>query len=295
MKEKNGESTWTPLKIIQWGIPYLTQKGIRNAKLDSETIVAHALQMDRLKVYLQFDRPLDAQELLLIRNMFKRRAQHEPIQYITEKREFFGIPLKVGPGVLIPRPETELIVEQASLFLKKIPEEKRQILDLGTGSGCIALALAKSIPCKIWAVDSSLKALEIARENARNLGMDKVIQWRHGDWFMGLLSEDPERFQMIVSNPPYIALSEREELDPEVRNYEPMEALFSGESGLEAYEAIGKDLAKKMASGGAFFVEIHSNQYDKVSKYFQDFGFQETLFRDIQGLPRVLQLTLDRP
>jgi release factor glutamine methyltransferase len=293
MKEKKDESVWTPLKIIQWGVPYLTQKGIRNAKFDSETIIAHALQIDRLKVYLQFDRPLDAQELLLIRNMFKRRAQHEPIQYITGKREFFGISLKVGPGVLIPRPETELIVEQASLFVEKIPEEERKILDLGTGSGCIALALAKSIPCNIWAVDSSLEALEIAQENARNLGINQAIHWRHGDWFKGLLPEDPECFQVIVSNPPYIALSEKEELDPEVKNYEPMEALFAGESGLEAYEAIGKDLMKKLALGGAFFVEIHANQYDKVSKYFRNFGFRETLFRDLQGLPRVLKLAFD--
>lgn len=290
MEKEKEETVWTPLKIIQWGVPFLTKKGVQNARLDSEIIVAHALKIDRLKVYLQFDRPLDASELLLIRKMFKRRALHEPIQYITETREFYGLPIKVGPSVLIPRPETELLVEQAIFFLKKMPEKDRRILDLGTGSGCIAIALAKSISCKIWAVDSSFEALEIARENAWNLGIEEAIKWRHGDWFKGLLPDDPERFQVIVSNPPYIALPERKELDPEVKNYEPVEALFAGESGLEAYEAIGKDLMKKLAFGGAFFVEIHANQYDKVSKCFQPFKLKETLYRDFQGLPRVLQL-----
>lgn len=293
MTEDKEKQVWTPLKVIQWATLFLSQKGIRNARFDAETLIAHALNIDRLKVYLQFDRPLDTEELTIIRNMLKRRALHEPIQYITGIREFYGFPFKVGPGVLIPRPETEQIVEKALLFLKAIPEKDRKILDLGTGSGCIAISLAKSVSCEIWAVDSSQKALEVANENARNLGVNMAIQWRHGDWFGGLHSQDPTSFRLIVSNPPYIALSEKEELDSEVKDFEPPEALFAGEKGIESYEAIEKDLVNKLVLGGAMILEIHANQYDKVSKLFQKHKLKETLYSDLQGLPRVLKLVND--
>ena len=144
---KSEKAMWTPLKIIQWAVPYLTQKGVSHARFDVECLIAHALKIDRLKVYLQFDRPLDPSELTLIREYLKRRALHEPIQYILGVREFFGHSFKVRPGVLIPRPETEQLVELAIEYLKGIPEENRLVLDLGTGSGCIAISLAKAIPC----------------------------------------------------------------------------------------------------------------------------------------------------
>src|ERR1700679_4082874 len=203
---------WTPLKIIQWAVPYLTQKGIPHARFDVECLIAHALKIDRLKVYLQFDRPLDPDELTLIREFLKRRALNEPIQYILGVREFFGHSFKVGPGVLIPRPETEQLVELAIQHLKGIPEENRSVLDLGTGSGCIAISVAKAIPCQVWAVDISDKALHMARENADNLGIT-TIQWRPGSWFSALKDEDLGQFQLILSNPPYIPLGEKAQLE----------------------------------------------------------------------------------
>jgi len=288
--EESSKTVWTPLKIIQWAVPYLTEKGIPNARFDAESLVAHALKMDRLKVYLQFDRPLDPPELSLIREFLKRRAQHEPIQYITGQREFFGFPFKVCASVLIPRPETEQLVERAIEFLKNIPEEKREILDLGTGSGCIAISIAKNISCRIWATDLSEAALKIAAENAENLGVAQFIQWRKGDWFSALKATDPLRFQVILSNPPYIASGEGAELAREIRDYEPPEALFGGESGLVAYENLAKTLAERVVSDGLVLLELHSDGYEKVSKLFKGVDWTQILYRDLQGHPRVLRL-----
>ena len=286
--ESNGP--WTPLKIIQWAVPYLKQKGLPNPKFDAELLVAHALHLDRLKVYLQFDRPLEKAELTAIREVLKRRALHEPIQYITGQREFFGLDFKVGPGVLIPRPETEQLVELGLEHLKSLGLEGTRVLDLGTGSGCIALSLAKNIFCQVWAVDIQEEALMRARENGENLRLNDQIQWRQGDWFEALKPEDPSQFHLIVSNPPYISLEEKAELDPEVRDFEPEKALFSGESGLEAYEKLAKGLKGRLAPGGLALIELHANRFDKISELFQGQDFKETLHRDLQGLPRVLGL-----
>jgi release factor glutamine methyltransferase len=283
------KEVWTPLKIIQWAVPYLTQKGISSPRLDVELIIAQVLQMDRLKVYLQFDRPLDAKELAFIREMLKRRAQREPLQYILGQREFFGFNFKVTPDVLIPRQETELLVEGVLKYLESFPEENRLFLDLGTGSGCIAIAVAKNIQCHVWAVDQSAKALEIARSNAQNLGIND-IQWRQGDWFKALKLEDPTQFSVIASNPPYISTEEKGDLLPEVRDFEPPEALFAEMEGLEAYQDIAKGLKDRLLPGGAALFEIHANGHNKVSEVLAPLGLKQTLERDLQGHPRVIKL-----
>ncbi len=287
--EESQESrrVWTPLRIIRWAVPYLTQKGIPNPRFDVELLIAHALKIDRLKVYLQFDRPLDIQELRIIRELLKRRSQHEPLNYITGQREFFGLNFKVGPGVLIPRPETEQLVEHAISWLWELPEEKRLVLDLGTGSGCIAIAIAKNVPCQIWAVDISQKALEIATFNGRNLDTQS-IQWRQGHWFTALNRSDPDQFAVITSNPPYISYNEKEELVSEIKDYEPSEALFAENNGYKAYEEILMDLKYKLLFGGKAFFEIHAHGYDKVSQLFQ--SYQQNIYRDLQGMPRVLKV-----
>lgn len=281
---------WTPLKIIQWAVPYLTQKGIESPRLDIELIIAHALHLDRLKVYLQFDRPLDAGELSTIRESLKRRAQREPLQYILGQREFFGLDFKVGLGVLIPRPETELLVEGVLKHLGKMAEEQRLVLDLGTGSGCIAIAVAKNIPCRIWAVDKTKKTLETAELNAQNLGVAQAIEWRQGNWFEALKPDDPPQFAVIASNPPYLSDEEKGELTPEVRDYEPSEALFAEKGGLKAYEEIGNGLKERLLPGGAAFLEIHANGFDKVSKVMAPLGLRATLERDLQSHPRLIKL-----
>ncbi len=279
---------WTPLKIVQWAVPYLTQKGIPHARLDAELLVSHALGIDRLKVYLQFDRPLDPTELSLIRDYMKRRSLHEPIQYILGTREFFGHPFKVAPGVLIPRPETEQLVELAIKHLEGLPEEKRLVLDLGTGSGCIAISVAKALPCQVWAVDLSPAALAIAEENGQNLGV--AIQWRQGDWFGALNTEEIGPFQVILSNPPYIPLAEKAEMEPQVRDHEPAEALFGGESGLEAYEKLALSLGRWLAPEGIALLELHAKGLEGVLPLFESKGFMGQAYPDLQGFPRVLKL-----
>ena len=283
------KAMWTPLKIIQWAVPYLTQKGVPHARFDVECLIAHALKIDRLKVYLQFDRPLDPSELTLIREYLKRRALHEPIQYILGVREFFGHSFKVRPGVLIPRPETEQLVELAIEYLKGIPEENRLVLDLGTGSGCIAISIAKAIPCRVWAVDISDKALGIARENADNLGVN-AIQWRLGSWFSALKDEDLAQFQLILSNPPYISLGEKAQLEEQVRDFEPNEALFGGESGLEAYESLAVSLTQKLKIDGIALLELHADGLSKVLPLFERTGLKGVAYPDLQGHARVLKL-----
>jgi release factor glutamine methyltransferase len=286
---KSEKAMWTPLKIIQWAVPYLTQKGVPHARFDVECLIAHALKIDRLKVYLQFDRPLDPSELTLIREYLKRRALHEPIQYILGVREFFGHSFKVRPGVLIPRPETEQLVELAIEYLEGIPEENRLVLDLGTGSGCIAISIAKAIPCRVWAVDISDKALGIARENADNLGVN-AIQWRLGSWFSALKDEDLAQFQLILSNPPYISLGEKAQLEEQVRDFEPNEALFGGESGLEAYESLAVSLTQKLKIDGIALLELHADGLSKVLPLFERTGLKGVAYPDLQGHARVLKL-----
>lgn len=281
--------SWTPLKIIQWAVPYLGQRGVQHPRFDAETLIAFALKIDRLKVYLQFDRPLDAAELDLIREMMKRRSRLEPIQYITGQREFYGLPFAVTRDVLVPRPETELLVELAVEYLKTLPEEKRVVLDLGTGSGCIALSVAKNIPCRVWAVDISGKALEVAKKNGENLKVDS-IQWREGNWFSALKPGDPEQFQVILSNPPYIALSEKAGLSPEVRDFEPFEALFSGENGLRDYEVLAGELDQRLLPDGMALFELQANRSDNIAALFRGPKWQETVYPDLQGLARVLKL-----
>jgi release factor glutamine methyltransferase len=283
------KAIWTPLKIIQWAVPFLTQKGIPHARFDAECLIAHALRIDRLKVYLQFDRPLDPDELTLIREYLKRRALQEPIQYILGVREFFGHSFKVGPGVLIPRPETEQLVELAVDYLKGIPEEKRLVLDLGTGSGCIAISVAKAISCQVWAVDISDVALRIAQENSINLGIT-TIQWCQGSWFSALKDGDSVQFQLILSNPPYIPTGEKNSLEPQVRDFEPNEALFGGESGLEVYEILALSLYQRLLKGGVALLELHADGLNRVLPLFEKTGLKGMAYPDIQGYPRVLRL-----
>ena len=232
---------------------------------------------------------MDPSELTLIREYLKRRALHEPIQYILGVREFFGHSFKVRPGVLIPRPETEQLVELAIEYLKGIPEENRLVLDLGTGSGCIAISIAKAIPCRVWAVDISDKALGIARENADNLGVN-AIQWRLGSWFSALKDEDLAQFQLILSNPPYISLGEKAQLEEQVRDFEPNEALFGGESGLEAYESLAVSLTQKLKIDGIALLELHADGLSKVLPLFERTGLKGVAYPDLQGHARVLKL-----
>jgi release factor glutamine methyltransferase len=291
MPETPGEShdVWTPLKVLQWAVPYLKEKGVESPRLDVECLLAKALHCDRLKVYLQYDRPLSREERGLLREWVGRRAKREPLAYLLGEREFFGLPFEVNPSVLIPRPESELLVEKAKAFLETLPTEERCVIDLGTGTGCLAVAIAHSVPdCRVWAVDRSQAALETAQRNAQKNEVEGRIAFRLGSWWSALQSGDPAKFNVLVSNPPYISAGEKSDLAPEITEYEPKEALFAGADGLNDYRAIQEGLVGHLQPGGKAFLELNSNISDKIIRIFEP--IPNDICHDLQGLPRVLAL-----
>ncbi len=280
---------WNSVKLVQWAGPYLRSKGNPQARLDAEMLVAHVLGTDRLGLYLKFDRPFDSNELSTLRALIKRRAAGEPLAYLLGWREFYGLKFVVTPDVLIPRPETELLVEEALRFLSTLPEAERRVLDLGTGSGCIALAIAQKCACQVWATDLSEKALHVAEQNAAVLGLESRVLFRRGSWFDALTPEDPRQFSLILSNPPYILPEERKDLDREVLQ-EPEGALFSGPTGMEAYDVIAKALPDYLAPKGAAYFELNDKNADKILALFGKTGRDLEVKLDLQGLKRVLVL-----
>jgi len=217
--------------------------------------------------------------------MIERRLAGEPIQYITGECEFFGLPFHVTPAVLIPRPETEHLVEQAILMARGIGPRVR-IVDLGTGSGAIAVALAHALPdAKITAIDLSPEALKIACDNAERNGVGARIRFLQGDLLAPVAAE---QFDLIVSNPPYVPSTDRESLAIEVRQHEPHLALFAGADGLDVYRHLIPSAARALIRGGSLALEIGYGQVDSVRRLLAGAGFSNIEFRpDLQGIPRV--------
>lgn len=234
---------------------WLDARGLPAARLDAELLLGHVLGMERLELYLNWDRPLAEAEKDNYRALMRRRADRVPVAYLTGRKEFFSLALEVGPGVLIPRPETEELVEAV---LELLPEdEPLRLADVGTGSGAIALALAVHRPqARILATDISPTALERARANAGRLGLDDRIKFHQTSLLEGL--DGP--FDAVVSNPPYIAESERAGLMPDVAEHEPPEALFAGPRGLDVIEALMPAAAARLAPGGLLALEIGAEQ-----------------------------------
>jgi release factor glutamine methyltransferase len=223
----------TLIDVLRLSTTYLGDHGSSSARLDSELLCAQALGLRRLDLYLQFDRPLDAVELTSIRELVRRRGKGEPVAYITGTREFYGRPFTVTPDVLVPRPDTETLVERAVAFLRARPGAELRVADLGTGSGCIAITLAAEIPdMHVVATDVSPPALAVAQANAAALGID--VSFIECSWADGLEG----RFDLIVSNPPYVTTEELDAVDRDVRDFEPRGALLGGEDGLDAYRAL---------------------------------------------------------
>src|SRR5208282_670074 len=223
----------TILEVINKTTPYFEKQGIESPRLTIELLLAHLLKKKRMQLYLEFERDLDETTLEALRGMVKRRVAGEPLQYITGEAEFCGLRLMVDKRVLIPRPETELLVETVAGRVKGEGEERKaaaRIVDVGTGSGCIAIALAKKFPdAEIVALDASRDALDVARGNATLHQIEKNIRFLESDLLQNL--DDSLRVDVIVSNPPYIADGEMAKLPREVRDFEPVRALAAGEDG----------------------------------------------------------------
>jgi release factor glutamine methyltransferase len=273
---------WTVLKLLQWTADYFRDKGIESPRLDAELLLSATLEMDRVALYVNFERPLIDDELARYREKVRRRADREPIQYILGETEFWSLPLSVNPFVLIPRADTEVLVEEA---LKRI-DGCSNVLDVGTGSGAIAVALAHDQPeLRVTALDCSAEALEVARGNARRNGVLEHVDCLAGD----LNSLPPGPFDMIVSNPPYIPSRNWEQLMPEVRDHEPRLALDGGDDGLEAYRRIAVQALKILSPGGWLLVEVGIGQAAVVSALFKAAGLTDVAQRDDYArIPRVV-------
>lgn len=254
------------------------------ARLDSELLMAEALHIDRDRLILS---PPDRQVPKRFWKMVERRKAGEPVAYITGRRAFWNIDLHVGPGVLVPRPDSEVLIASAIEHFEGTEGPKR-IVDLGTGPGTLLLAALDVWPKATGiGVDVSRKALSYAAANARRLGFDKRLKWKVGDWAAGI----DERFDLVLCNPPYVA--EDAELGPGVREYEPDEALFAGKEGLDAYRALAPQLPQLLEKGGLASVEIGPDQAKAVSKLLARDGLQGRVAQDFAGRDRAVLLTWD--
>ncbi len=284
--------TWTVISILNTTSDYFSKHAIENPRLNAERLLAHVLHSDRLQLYLQFDRILDTREVDRYRALVRRRADHEPLQYLTGETEFMGLPFRVGPSVLIPRPETEVLVD-AVLELKPAFGGRTPVVwDVGTGSGCIAVSLARLWPgLQVIASDISGEALALAEENARLNGVGEAITFVRHDVFA------PERvdsggIDLIVSNPPYISRAEMPDLPRDVREYEPAQALTDGGDGLAFYRRI-LELAGIYPGCRFILLELSASQPDAIINLLNGFALKgSSVIRDLGGHERVLKMEL---
>ncbi len=278
---------WTVKRMAAWMQADFARRGIESARLDADLLIAHALGVARIALYLDPERPLVERELGSIRALVERRRAREPIAYILGEREFYGRAMRVTPDVLIPRPDTETLVEAALAFLRKCAPAGG-VLDLCTGSGAVAVTLAAECPERaVVASDISASALAIARENAERHGVAARLTLREGDLFAPLPPD--ERFICVTANPPYIARAEIDTLAPEVRAFEPRLALDAGADALSFYRRIARESARHLLAGGALFVEVGAGQAPEVRALLEAQGFTEARSeRDLAGIERVV-------
>jgi release factor glutamine methyltransferase len=295
MPQKNtqatGNSQWTIIKLIRWATSYLKSRDIDSPRATGEILLAHALGVKRIDLYLNYDQPLITEELNAFKILLKRRIRREPVAYILGGKEFWSMDLKITRDVLIPRPETECLVEVALDLLSKIPAQQSQrILDLGTGSGAIVLALASQHPRHVYfASDIYRGAAELANRNADRHGLSDRIHFLVGDWLMPI---HPEKsgFEMILSNPPYIPSQVIGKLQPEIYLFEPHMALNGDRDGLSCFRKIIDTAHKYLKPHGVIILEIGHDQKDDVYKLVSDCGFYDHFnhTKDYGGHDRVV-------
>lgn len=279
------KEVWTILDLIRWGSEYFNSKQIESPRLNIELMLAHVLKMERVKLYVSFDKPLNNDELTVLKQMVLKRAKHEPLQYILGETNFYGATFKTGSGVLIPRPETELIIQHAQDFLRNTSSDSLRILDIGTGSGILAVTLAKLFPeAEIIAIDVSEDALKYARENAE-LNSVSNVQF----YLFDILQKMPKsKFDLVVSNPPYISKKDFQELEAEVKDYEPMISLSDGGDGLAFYRRFSEIFCDLLKPGGVFILEFGFGQYESIRTIFDKF-YETVIYSDFANIERVVK------
>lgn len=283
------QKSLTILKLLEWSTEHFSARGFEEARLNSELLLAHVLEVRRIDLYMKHEMLLAPGDVAKFKSCFNRRLSHEPVQYIVGWTEFMGLRFELNPSVLIPRPETEILVESVIAQSVKNPREgELSILDIGTGSGCIAISLARMVPgSRLVALDVSPEALSTARSNAMKLGVDQKVRFMRHD----VMKEDgpPGKFDIIVSNPPYIPVADVETLQPEIRIFEPRAAFTDFGDGLSFFRRISMLGTGLLRPEGALAVEVGYDQADFVREIFLGDGYSEIeMIKDYGGIPRVV-------
>jgi release factor glutamine methyltransferase len=283
------QRTWRVLDILNWSINYLENKGIEQPRTDVEWMLTSILGLSRMELYLNWDRPLSLDELSQYKPLLLARAKRQPVQQIVGNTEFFGLRFCVSTHTFIPRPETEILVECAINFGKSLHFPR--VLDIGTGAGNIAIAIAIYLPqAKIVAVDISAEAIEVAKRNGDFHNVSNRIEWRIADFLQSTPESLGAPFEIVVSNPPYIPRAEIKTLEPEVREYEPYQALTDGSSGLTFYRKLLDRLKLLLSNGVSMFVEMGIQKDSVLRSMFDSSGFKTKIFHDYENVPRVLEV-----
>jgi release factor glutamine methyltransferase len=293
MSSSAATGPWTVRRLLEWTSGFFTRKNVDAPRLSAELLLAHVLNYPRIKLYTDYERPLDEKDLTRFRDLVQRAGEHEPIAYLTGRAHFFNLEFEVAPAVLIPRPDTETLVENVLQFCRAAGGfEAPRVLDLCTGSGCIAAALAHNMKnATVLATDLSEAAIQVARRNIERLGLTGRVTVEQGDLFDPVSRmPDPLPFELIVANPPYIPTGQIEKLDRNVRDYEPVAALDGGIDGLVIHRRIVEGAPQRLVPGGRIYLEIQFDQTDAVKSLVESREeFEEArVLKDYGGNPRVV-------
>ncbi|MEX2214455.1 MAG: peptide chain release factor N(5)-glutamine methyltransferase [Phycisphaeraceae bacterium] len=282
------EEKWTTRRLLAWTAEHFEKKGIDSPRLSAEMLLAHVLGVKRIKLFIEADRPASELERAAFRDLVERAIQHEPVDYLVGHAPFFSMMFKVTPAVLIPRPSTETLVEHIIQHAKRTPGYRSPLIaDVCTGSGIIAIALAKHLPgCHVIATDISDEALAIAKENAQAHGVTQHIDFHQGNLLEPL---GVQRVRYLVSNPPYISDAEWAQVEPNVKDYEPERALRGGADGLQLIRPLIAQAKRFIEPPGQLVLEIAASQKEAVLALAQEAGLENAhVLADHEGLPRVL-------
>ena len=279
------DKIWTTIDLIKWGEDYFVSKGISNAKLEVEWFLCHILNYQRIDLYVQFEQPLMKDELAQFKEMVRRRIEGEPFQHILGKADFYGRDFIVNKHVLIPRAETEMIIE----VLKK-KDAVESILEIGTGSGCIAITMSlENLTTSIIATDVSKEALNVAKENTQKFGV-KNIGFKVHDFLQTSINST---FDVVISNPPYIGSDEMDGLQKEVHDYDPKIALTDNDDGLSFYRRFAELGTSLLNENGYMLLEFGgAHQVVAISEIFESHQFNVKFHNDLQGDPRIVEVNL---
>ena len=277
----------TILNAVELSSEYLLKKGVDDSRINAEILLAHILNCKRMDLYLKFDQPLKEEEVDEYRKLIKRRGLREPLQYIIGKVEFYGLEFIVNENVLIPRPETELLVEE--IITRSDKNEELKILDVGTGSGNIAIVLSKNLPnANIVSIDISHHTIKIAEQNAILNNINGKLIFQNVDVLDFKVPTD-QKFDIIVSNPPYISINDYSSLEKELLEHEPKIALTDNNDGYSFYESISALSKNWLTDGGKLYFEIGINQVERVKKSMLKNGFENiVVLKDYAGIERII-------